>query len=419
MRVKLTPAFVAKAQFIAQPDAAAQKDPSAARTIYWDETLPGFGLAVTKAGHKSFVCQYRVGPQSRRLAINSVLGLEKARKEAKAVLGAAAKGHDTLAARRKAEAAGENTLRSIVEKYLAREGAKLRTVDDRRAAFERLVFPKLGARPIDEIKRSEINNLLDKIEDENGPRMATLTLAYLQRVMNWHATRTDDFRSPIVKGMGRGAANTRDRVLTDDELRAFWRASQGWDHPYSHMLRFVLLTAARRAEAADMRWSEIDGDVCTIPGARYKTAIDFELPLSRSARDVLGVVTKLGRKGFVFTTNGNTPISGFTKFKARFDGLMLEELRKLAEGRGGDPAIERWTIHDLRRTARSLMTRAGVAPDHAERALGHVIAGVRGVYDRHDFRDEKHQAFEALAAQLDRILNPQPNVVPMRRGNAN
>jgi integrase len=97
---------------------------------------------------------------------------------------------------------------------------------------------------------------------------------------------------------------------------------------------------------------------------------------------------------------------------------MLSELRRAAAERGDNPekvVLGRWTIHDLRRTARSLMTRAGVSPDHAERALGHVIGGVRGVYDRHAYFEEKREAFEALAAQIQRVLDPRPNVVPMRR----
>jgi integrase len=421
MRVKLTPAFVSKAAFVPNSDGKPLKDPSAARTIYWDQNLRGFGLAVTAGGHKSYICQYRAGGQSRRMIFKSVLNLEDARKEAKAVLGAVAKGRDPLDERRKAEASAENTLKSVVENYLAREGGNLRTLEDRRAAFARLVYPNLGTRQIGEIKRSEISKLLDTIESENGPRMATLTLAYLRRVMNWHATRVDDFRSPIVRGMARGAANKRDRVLTADELRAFWRASNGWDHPFSHMLRFILFTAVRRDEAADMHWSEIEGDLWTIPAARYKTNIDFELPLSQAARDVLDATTKLGKIGFVFTTNGKTALSGFDKFKKTFDSKMLAELRKLATERGDDPDkvnLPRWTIHDLRRTARSLMTQAGIGPDHAERALGHVIVGVRGVYDRHSYQDEKRRAFDALAVQVGRILNPQPNVVPMRRGVA-
>jgi integrase len=273
------------------------------------------------------------------------------------------------------------------------------------SALERLVYPALGARQIDEIKRSDINKLLDKIEDESGAPTATLTLAYLRRVMNWHATRTDDFRSPIVRGMARGVTTKRDRVLTDDELRAFWRAAEGWEHPFTRLLRFILLSATRRGEAAGMRRSELDGATWTIPAARYKTKIDFELPLSRAALDVLGAVKRFAENGFVFTTTGKARMGGFSKFKARLDELMLAELRRAAAKRGDDPAkitLDRWTVHDLRRTARSLMTQAGVPTDHAER--GHVISGVRGVYDRHGYFDEKRRAFETLATHIERVL---------------
>jgi integrase len=331
--------------------------------------------------------------------------------------------------------------------------ARLRiTAIGREAVEEYLSFvvvrePKLGDRPIAEIERSEINDLLDKIEDENGPRMATVTLGYLGRVMNWYAARSDDFRSPLVRGMARGIAVKRDRVLDDEELRAFWRAGKTWDHPFSLMLRFVLLTATRRDEAADMQWSELawtealGGYLWTIRAERYKTKIEHEVPLSGAAWDVLTAASipvalrkaaverealpsearKQGevipKQGFVFTTNGATGLGGFGKFKRTFDALTLAELRAAAAERGEDPKnvmLPRWTIHDLRRTARSLMTRAGVAPDHAERCLGHVIGGVRGVYDRHAFSREKRDAFEALAAQIECILNPTDNVVPLR-----
>lgn len=113
-------------------------------------------------------------------------------------------------------------------------------------------------------------------------------------------------------------------------------------------------------------------------------------------------------KGWVFTTNGEKPIAGFSKFKRQFDSHLL------AQAREKDPNAEplaRWTTHDLRRTARSLMSRAGVGPDHAERALGHVIGGVRGTYDRHEFGAEKAAAFAALAKQIDRILDRQQRVL--------
>ena len=135
------------------------------------------------------------------------------------------------------------------------------------------------------------------------------------------------------------------------------------------------------------------------------------MPLSGAAQALLKQLPKLGNGGWVFSTSGATSISGFSKFKTKMDELVLEKLRK------HDPEakpLPTWTTHDLRRTARSLMSRASVAPDHAERALGHVIGGIRETYDRHEYVEEKRQAFEALAAQLERIINPKENVVQLR-----
>jgi len=320
------------------------------------------------------------------------LGLEKARREARKALGGVAAGGDPLAERRKKDALAENTLQSICGEYLRREGKRLRSRDQIEATLKRLVYPKLGARQIDTIRRSEIVALLDKIEDERGPVMADNTLAAVRKIMNWHATRTDDFRTPIVRGMARTkpGERTRDRVLTDDELRAVWKAAEASTGPFGYFLRYVLLTMTRRNEAADMVDSELSGDDWIIPGARYKTKLDHVIPLSQAARDVLASVTRINGVPFIFTT-GNKSIAGFSKFKSQFDEVC---------------GVTGWTLHDLRRTGRSLMSRAGIDADHAERCLGHVIGGVRGTYDRHAFHAEKKQAFEALASQIDRIIKP-------------
>jgi integrase len=380
------------------------------RTIYWDERQPGFGLMVTETGAKSFVCQYRAGRVSRRMTIKDALSVEAARKLAKRFLGQAAEGKDPLAERRKQEGEGANTLKSICEEYLKREAKNLRTGAMRRAELERLIYPTLGGRQIDSIKRSEVVRLLDKIADgelkvngrtiEGGPVQADRTLALVRRIMNWHATRSDDFRSPIVRGMARTKPSdrARDRVLSDDEIRALWNTAEQGARVFDRYLQFVFLTATRRNEASETTRKEIKGGIWTIPGDRYKTGIDFVVPLSSAAVALLEKVPEIDGCEYIFTTDGKNPIGGFTKFKADFDK------------RSG---VTDWTIHDLRRTARSLMSRAGVAADHAERCLGHVIAGVRGVYDRHQYFDEKKMAFEALAAQIDRILNPVDNVVPL------
>src|SRR5262245_10743565 len=146
-----------------------------------------------------------------------------------------------------------------------------------------------------------------------------------------------------------------------------------------------------------MRWAELNGDrTWIIPAARYKTNLDHVIPLSAMALSVLPE-----RNGeFVFSANGRQAIGGYGRHKQ-----VIDE----ASGVNG------WVLHDLRRSARSLLSRAGVASDHAERCLGDVSVGVRRVYDRHAYYDEKASALEALAARVQRIIDPQPNVVPMRR----
>jgi integrase len=155
-------------------------------------------------------------------------------------------------------ATADNSLKAICGEYLAREGRRLRSGEDRADTLERLVYPTLGKRSIGEVKRSDIIRLLDKIEDDRGPVMADMTLAYIRRVMNWHASRSDDFRSPIIRGMARTKPKerARQRILNDDELRAVWNAA-GDGTAFGSMLRFILLMAARRDEVAKMRWDEL------------------------------------------------------------------------------------------------------------------------------------------------------------------
>jgi integrase len=395
MRRKLTPAFVAKPSI-----------PEKDRAIYWDAGQAGFGLMVTKSGHKSYVCQYRADGKSHRIHLKDGLSLAAARQEAKVLQGDVARGGNPLADKRRAAATSSNTFRAVADSYFQREGRKLRSVGERIKTFERLVYPKLGASQIDRIRRSDLVKLLDQIEDECGPRMAHLTLAYISRLFNWHAGRDDDFRSPIVRGMGRVNAKerARKRTLTDDELKAVWTAAEASRTLFDRYVQFLLLTAVRRQEAARMTRAELDGADWLIPASRVKNKQDHLVPLSKAALDILTKLPVVGRPdGFVFTNTGARAFRDFAKCKT---GLQK---------RSGTTG---WSLHDLRRTARSLMSRAGVDSDHAERALGHIIGGVRGVYDRHEYYDEKKAAFEKLAAQIDRIHNPPPANVLLLRESA-
>ena len=156
-----------------------------------------------------------------------------------------------------------------------------------------------------------------------------------------------------------------------------------------------------------MRRGEVVGDEGIIPQERYKTGLELVIPLSPTAQAVLAAAPKIGKSNLVFTTDGKRPIAGFSKFKRAFDAKVLAELHR----ENPDAELPRWTLHDLRRTARSLMSRAGVPSDHAERCLGHVLRGIRGTYDRHEYLAEKRHAFAALAALIERIVNPVDNVV--------
>ena len=314
------------------------------------------------------------------------------------------------------KAAPENTFRAAAKLYFDQNRA-LRTVDQREKAFDRLVYPVFGDRGIESIKRSEIVALLDGIAKRQGPVMADYVLAMIRRLLLWHATRSDDYASPIVRGMARTSTKerARKRVLSKLEIRALWRAAEEAGL-FGYYLQFVLLTATRRNEAAHIRRAEIEMSDWTIPASRYKTKIDHLVSLSQAACAVLAKVPRIGKTDFIFTPDGKQQIAGFGCRKENFDTLMLSQLRKLTEEAGEDGAhvqLDRWTLHDLRRTARTLMSELAVPSEHAEACLGHVKQGVEGTYDRYQYYAEKKDAFAKLADFVDRIVNPGSNVVAL------
>jgi integrase len=335
------------------------------------------------------------------------ISLAAARKAAADAMHAVSEGRDPSVAkkeaRQKAAAAAADTLQSVCEEYFRRDGKNLRSRDQQEAALARHVYPALGSRPIATIQRKEIIRLLDGIEDKSGPRAADLTLAYLGKIMSWFSVRDETFRSPIVRGMTRQKASerARSRILTDPEFVAVWTTAAAAPGPFPAMIRFLLLTAARRSEASHMQFGELqnNGD-WLLPAARNKTKVDLLRPLSGAAKKLLGEQVQVVGCKYVFSSDGARPLSAYSTFKKEFDRAC---------------GVTGWVLHDLRRTARSLMSRAGVNSDVAERCLGHVIGGVRGIYDRHRYVEEMRAAYERLAGLIGRIVNPAPaNVVPIR-----
>ena len=385
-----------------------------------DAEIKGFVVRRLASGTATYGYRFRNRAGQQRwlpLGLHGQITPDQARELAKKRAGEVADDRDPVAERVAERAAANNTVDAVLDDFMARYVRKqgLRSADEIERTFRVYVRPRLGSKSIYELQRRDIIQLLDAIEDDHGPVMADRALAYLRKALNWWATRDDKFNPPFVKGMARTKSKerARTRILDDQEIRDVWKALDEAAVPacYPAFVRALLLTAQRRQEVSRMRWDEIKGDTWIIPGGRYKSKIDNAVPLIGAVRKLLGAERKTG---FVFSTDGGKrPFGGFGKPKAALDA-KIAELRK----RGGRQPMPGWVHHDLRRSARSLMSRAGVPTEVAERVLGHTIPGVRGIYDRHDYAAEKHEALERLAALVERILHPADVVVPLTRTRA-
>jgi integrase len=385
----------------------------------------GLFVVLQPGGRQSFAVRYRFSGKSRKLTLPRGITLAAARKAAADAIHEVELGRDPAAAKRQAaevqRIAAANTFRAIAEQYLEREakkkeGERLRSLEWRRTLLQRLVYPTLGDQPIGTIRRRAIIELLDAIEDgklanakgriKGGATMAHTTLAIVRKIMRWYAVRDEDYVVPIVPGMARikPAEHARDRVLNDDELRAVWTTAEQRSDPFAAMVQFMLLTTARRSEAAALTWNEIVqddiGPCWLLPKERNKVKVDLVRPLSRAAQAILEAQGQISNCRYVFTY-GKKALAAFSQCKDEFD-----------EASG----VTGWTLHDLRRTARTLMSRAGVVSDHAEQCLGHLLSGVRKTYNRDDFKPQKKAAFDALAGIIERIVHPPTDNVRALRG---
>lgn len=388
---KLTAAFVENAR----PDLARREIP--------DALVPGLYFVVQPSGKKSWAARYRVHGRTRKLTLGPypTLDLGKAREAAREAIIEAQKGNDLALAKKATKTDDSRTFSKAVETFIKRhakpenrsweETARLLGYRPDFETIPNSLIDKWGHRPVAEISRAEVIAWLDKIVDRGAPVVANRTLAAVRKFFNWCVARDLIGASPCAGIAPPVAEQARDRVLTDDELRAFWKATGQMGYPFGNMFRLLLLTGQRRDEVAGMTWSELDldGQTWTLPRERVKTDRAHEVPLSPQSLAQLATVKKIGDQ-YVFTKSGETAVSGFSKAKARLDLLMECQTP--------------WRLHDLRRTAASGMARLGIALPVIERLLNHQsgsFAGIVGVYQRHDFADEKRAAMIAWGEFVD------------------
>jgi len=393
----------------------------AGATIQGAKAPRGFGVRVTAAGARAFVLNYRLRGREHRFTIGAWPDWSalKAVREARNLRQRVDRGENPIEDRAPSPATA--TVASILDEFITRyvrnqkQPLRERTAAEYESAFKRLVKPRIGRLGIYEVRRSHIIKMLDEIEEANGPVAADRTLAYVRKAFNWYATRDDQFNVPVVRGMARvkPKERARTRVLSDDEIRILWLALDEAG-TFGAFVKTLLLTAQRRDEVAQMRHSEIGHEgIWAIPAERYKAKRPNFVPLSKAALDVIAAQPKHDDCDYVFPSRAKTPYSGYSKSKVKLDKAVFAAMKKQAKKGAKVEPIPNWTLHDLRRTAKTLMVRAGVRPDISERVLGHVIAGVEGTYDRHSYADEKRDALEKLVEMIQRILNPLPATVTM------
>lgn len=300
-----------------------------------------------------------------------------------------------------------DTVADVVQTWLKRhvKAKGLRTGDELQRVLEKCVLPHWRDRPFMDIRRSDVARLLDAIEDAHGHWVADSVLSVLRSLASWYASRNDDYVPPLVKNMRRTPpqARKRSRMLSDDELRAVWRAAETAG-TFGAFVMLLLLTGQRREKVTTMKWSDIAEDgTWTIATAKREKGNAAVLRLPRAAMKIIAAQPRLNP--FVFAGRGDGPISGFSWRHAKLKALC---------------GVDGWTPHDCRRTARSLMARAGVSSEHAERVLGHAIGGVEGVYDVHRYDAEKADALERLARLITQIVDGEggKNIVSWRAAAA-
>jgi integrase len=376
--------------------------------LVFDDEQRGLGVRVTAGGSKTYLAQYNWHGRKRRIPLGSCSGvsLAKARDAVRAIMGDVAKGIDPATERKKAAAEAHRkaahealTLSALLEDWQALHLASKRP----RYAAEavralRRAFKNHLDLPAADLDRATAVKALDAMARQGSPAMAAQTAAYGKAAYGWAVKRGALSVNPFVN-LPAAPTVKRDRVLSDDELAAIWRATDGIG-PFSGIVRLLILTGQRREEVAGMTWAELSGDFSTwiIPASRAKNGATHLVPLSAQAQDLLRNVHRFGELVL-------GPFNNWARAKAALDVKS---------------GVTEWRLHDLRRTAATGLQRLGVRLEVTEQVLNHISgsrAGIVGVYQRHDFASEKRAALDAWGAHVLAVVEGRAatdNVVALR-----
>ena len=366
---------------------------------HFDGSCPGLALRVSYGGRKCWTYFYRADgrlrrmtlglyPGSKVLTISPTIGLSlvqareawiRARQEGSAK-------RDPALAREREKPADD--FATVAAEFLKRDQAKNKSRGEAERIINRELLPVWGHRPVNTLKRRDVLDMMDSIADRGAHVMANRVQSLVHRFFKWCVGRGIVEINPAADLPRASAETSRDRVLTDDELVAVWNGAEQMGTPSGRAAQLLALTGARREEVSALRWVEIEGNTITLSGARTKNGEPHDIPLSSAAMKLIKRLPRIAGSEYVFTVDGKLPISGWSRAKARLDELVQ---------------IEPWRLHDLRRTLATGCQKMGVNLQVVEAILGHTAGsrgGIVGVYQRHNYADEKRTALEAWGAHV-------------------
>jgi len=308
-----------------------------------------------------------------------------------------------------------DTITELVEEYITKWAKpRKRTWQEDQRILDKDIIPAWGKRKAKDVTRRDVIRLLDGLVDRGAPIMANKTHAILHKMFRFAVGRDVVPFNPVADMPKPAKVRRRDRVLTDAEIKTHWLALSAMNVTTTQALLFQLLTAQRSGEVAAMRWDEIDGDMWTIPAEKAKNGLAHRVPLSPQAQAILDIRPKDSDAvfGIINTAAGKT--------LARYLKRIKKPTEDDPEAKLSNADPDWFTPHDLRRTAATKMTEAGISRLVVSKVLNHAESGVTAVYDRHSYDKEKRQALETWGRRLDAIINGEAasTVIPMKRKEA-
>jgi len=366
--------------------------PQVKRYEVHDLLCPGFSLRVFPTGRKVFTVKYRYGLKQRRLPIgvHPRISLAQARDKALEALRLVDEGIDPAARRRQLNMNVEAICADFIRQYAR---PRNRSWKEAERILQREFVTVHGQRDIRAIKRHDILELMDGAIERGAAYQANRIHSNLRKLFNWCLERGMIDASPMLGTKPPTREQARDRVLTDDEIRAVLRVCAREPYPFGQFVPLLLATAQRRGEVSQMTWSQVDLDAkqWVIPAELSKNGKPHVVPLNDFALQLLAEVPRFADCDWVFTTTRRSPISGFSK--------ALRHVHAQSETSG-------WRFHDLRRTAASGMARLAVLPHVIEKVLNHIsgtISGVAAVYNVFGYDAERREALDRWGQFLNDI----------------